>query len=81
MNEVEQNLAGNILCVPYQDNGKLGAIVFNNKGKQLANIDLNKELNNLDKSSKPIVGFNQPMVTACFIKNDDIFISAFHRRT
>lgn len=41
MNDVEQNLAGDTLCVPYSDNGKLRLIIFNNKGKKLAKLRMN----------------------------------------
>ena len=35
----------------------------------------------LDRGSKPIMGFFQPMITACFLPNDDLFINVFHRPT
>jgi hypothetical protein len=79
MNEIEQSDKGDVLCVPYQDNGHLMTVVFDNKGTKLSSLDLN-ELIGLDKQSKPIMGFFQPMVTACFVKDDDIYISVFHRK-
>jgi hypothetical protein len=33
----------------------------------------------MDQESKPIVGFYQPMLTACFVKDDDLFLQGFHR--
>ena len=73
MNDVEQNYAGDVLCVPYSDNGSLRTLIFNNKGKKLANLKIN-DMFGIDDESKPIVGFYQPMLTACFVKDDDIFI-------
>ena len=73
MNEVEQNYAGDTLCVPYSDNGVLRLIIFNNQGEKLGNLKMN-QIFGIDDESKPIVGFYQPMMTAAFIKNDDLFI-------
>ena len=42
MNEIEQSDKGDVMCVPYQDNGHLKAVVFDNKGKQLSSLDLNE---------------------------------------
>ena len=80
MNEVEQNDQGDLLCVPFQDAGSLGIKVLSNTGQELANLDLNTMLK-LDRGSKPIMGFFQPMITACFLPNDDLFINVFHRPT
>jgi len=66
MNEIEQNYAGDVLCVPYSDDGHLRALVFNNLGEQLIELDLNTEFG-MDKKSIPILGLFNPMVTACFI--------------
>jgi hypothetical protein len=66
MNEIEQNTQGNIMCVPYSDNGDLNAIIFNNEGKELTRLDINQYCG-IDQNSKPIVGFFQPMITCCFI--------------
>jgi len=78
LNEVEQNYAGDVLCIPYQDNGCLKAYIIDNKGNMLKNMCLNS-ITGFDKKSKPIMGFYQPMVTACFIQNDDLFFSVHHR--
>jgi len=80
MNEVEQNDQGDLLCVPFQDAGSLGIKVLSSTGQELANLDLNTMLK-LDRGSKPIMGFFQPMVTACFLPNNDLFINVFHRPT
>ena len=80
MNEIQQNYAGDVFCVPYNDNGALKSLIFNNKGVRIAELDFNREFN-LDKKCKPIMGLFHPMVTACFIQDDDIFFSVFHRIT
>lgn len=80
MNEIEQNNEGNVFCVPYSDNGKITALVFSNKGQVIDTLDLNEQFS-MDTDSKPIFGFFNPMVTCCFVKDDNIFISAYHRDT
>ena len=66
------------MCVPYSDNGYLKALVFKNTGDIIVEINLNEEFN-IDKRSVPIMGLFNPMITACFISNDDLFIAVFHR--
>jgi hypothetical protein len=44
----------------------------------LDKIDLNKFLN-IDDTSKPITGFWEPLVCACFIDSDDILVAVYHR--
>mgnify|MGYP006952841062 CR=1 FL=1 len=80
MHEVEQNVDGSIMCVPYSDDGALSAIVFNNTGKVLSTIGLNRACG-IDEGSKPIVGFFQPMITCCFIQEDLIYFTVHHRVT
>ena len=79
MNEIEQNTKGNVFCLPYSDNGKLMAEIFDNQGHKLnETLDLN-EICDMDEDSKPILGFQNPMVTACFNHEDNIFIGVHHR--
>lgn len=79
MNEIEQNFKGNVFCLPYSDNGKLRALIFNNQGEELVDrLNLN-EICGIDEESKPILGFQNPMVTACFNHEDNIFIGVHHR--
>ena len=54
------------------------AYIIDNKGNMIKNMCLNS-ICDFDKRSKPIMGFYQPMITACFIQNDDIFFSVHHR--
>ena len=78
MNDIDQNYAGDTLCVPYSDNGALSVVIFTNDGEELATLNMN-EVFEMDEESKPIVGFYQPMLTACFVKDDDLFLHGFHR--
>jgi len=43
MNEIQQNNTGDVFCVPYNDNGDLKALIFNNDGKIIVDLDFNKE--------------------------------------
>jgi len=78
LNEIEQNYAGDVMCIPYQDNGIFKAYIIDNKGTTIKDMDFN-QICEFDERSKPIMGFYQPMITACFIQNDDIFFSVHHR--
>lgn len=78
MNQIEQNKDGTIFAIAYQDNGKFGLKILNNRGTELDKIDLNKFLN-IDDTSKPITGFWEPLVCACFIEGDDLFVAVYHR--
>lgn len=78
MNVIEQNYAGDVFGVAYQDNGKFFVSFMNNQGEELDNLAISEKLF-LDDLSKPITGFWEPLVTCCFIQNDDVFISAYHR--
>lgn len=80
MNDIDQNDAGDTMCVPYSDNGALYIKIFTAGGEELANLDMNAVFG-MDQESKPIVGFYQPMLTACFVKDDDLFLQGFHRLT
>jgi hypothetical protein len=37
------------------------------------------EIVGLDTNSKPITGLLSPMITCCFVQNDDLFIQVYHR--
>ena len=78
MNNIEQNYAGDVVAVAYQDNGKFFVSFINNKGDELDNVNISEKLN-LDDGSKPITGFWEPLTTCCFIQNDDVFIQVYHR--
>jgi len=79
MNEIEQNIPGQVFAVPYSDNGKLSLLVVKNTGEVVSTIEINPICGLGDDCCKPIIGQPNPMVTACFDHNDDIYVSAFHR--
>ena len=78
MKLVEQNSDGNIIAVAYQDNGQMNVSVLDMKGEELDNIDVSDHLK-LDRKSQPISGFYEPIMTCCFLPNDDLYINAYHR--
>jgi hypothetical protein len=78
MNVIEQNFVGDVFGVAYQDNGKFFVSFVNAQGEEIDNLHISEKLF-LDDLSKPITGFWEPLVTCCFIQNDDVFISAYHR--
>lgn len=43
MNEIEQNIPnGEIICIPYNDNGNMKVLIITSKGLELNTIDCNK---------------------------------------
>ena len=78
MNLVDQNSAGNLFAVSYQDNGQFYVIMFNTEGKQHAKINVN-DLLGIDKKSTPISGFYEPLITVAFIPGEKLFVQAYHR--
>ena len=78
MNNIEQNNAGDVFALSYQDNGKFYISLVDNKGEELDNFNISQKLF-LDDGSKPITGFWEPLTTCCFIQNDDIFVQVYHR--
>lgn len=56
-------------------------MIFNNKGQLIGDVlDLNK-ICDIDYESKPILGFQNPMITACFNHDENIFFAVHHRMT
>lgn len=78
LNEIEQCNDGEILVVPYSDNGKMRVTILTNTGEEIALLDIN-EICGIDEASIPVVGFMNPMITACFDANNDLIVQAFHR--
>jgi hypothetical protein len=83
MNLIEQNNEKEdenkkIFAVAYQDNGRFLVDVIDNTGVVKDSVNLSALLA-LDRNSLPITGFGEPMITCCFIENDDLFISIYHR--
>jgi len=78
MNVIDQNSAGNVFVVPYSDNGTFYLSVINSEGQELANENVS-EILKIDDKSKPIIGFYEPLITACVLPNQDIFVAVYHR--
>lgn len=78
MSQIEQNDAGLVFAVAYQDNGVFFLDVFNNEGKKLDSLNVS-DLTHLDQKSKGIQGFNEPMITAAFLPDDILYVGVYHR--
>jgi len=78
MNLIEQNDAGNVFCIGFVDNGEFFISVLAPDGAELAKLELNQVLG-IDNKSSAIVGFYEPLITACFLPNDDLFVQVYHR--
>ena len=65
-----------MFAVAYQDNGKFFVAIFNNEGEDIETINISDIIPEdiLDSESKPITGFFEPLITCCFIADDDLFI-------
>jgi len=89
MNTIEQSLDGETFCIAYQDNGKFRVNIVNNQGHEVDTINVSEFLE-LDNLSKPISGFWEPLICACFIpapgepkdvkaNQHTVFIACYHR--
>jgi len=77
-NEIEQCNDGEIFAVPYSDNGKMRVIIVKNDGEVIETLNVN-EICGTDELSIPIVGFRNPLVTACFNRENDLAVVMYHR--
>ena len=73
MNEIEQNIAGEVICVPYNDNGLMRLIIMHNTGEVIDTLHINT-ICKTDNLNKPVFGFLNPLVTCCFNHDGDIFV-------
>ena len=72
MNVVEQNLSGKQIAVCYQDNGVFKCIIIDTEtGERVTSIEVSEICKLIDDGSKPITGFNEPLVTCAYDENDD----------
>ena len=78
MDIIEQNSEGTKFLIAYQDNGTFFVDIIDYRGNKIDLIKVSKLLK-LDKRSLPIFGFKQPLITACFVDNERIFVNAYHR--
>jgi len=81
MNLIEQSSNGEVFAVAYQDNGKFYIAIFNNEGEDIETIVVSniipEEIMNSDCT--PITGFFEPLITCCFIGDDNLFVQIYHR--
>jgi hypothetical protein len=80
LNIIEQNLKGDVFAIASQgqEAGRFNIKVVDNTGSILDDLDVT-DIIKCDQESLPIKGQNEPMITCCFIDNDDLFISVYHR--
>jgi hypothetical protein len=81
MSLIEQSNNGDIFAVAYQDNGKFFVSIFNNEGEDIDTINVSNIISDeiLDVESKPITGFFEPLITCCFIEDDNLLVQVYHR--
>lgn len=85
MKEIEQTDDGNILAIAYQDDGDFRVVLIQSDGIALEEVQVSKILH-LDRRSKPIEGFWEPLITCAFIpvsaqntKEMNLMICVYHR--
>ena len=78
MDIIEQTLDGSKFVIAYQDNGTFFVDVIDFRGNKIDLVRVSKILK-IDTKSLPISGFCQPLITACFIDNRQIYINTYHR--
>ena len=66
MKEIEQTDDGNILAICYQDDGEFKVVILQSDGIGLDEVQVTKILH-LDRRSKPIEGFWEPLITCAFV--------------
>ena len=65
MNLIEQDIEGELYCVPYQDEGFFFLSFLDQTGKEVENLDILKILD-INQESLPISDFYEPMITVTF---------------
>ena len=68
-----------MFCVAYLDHGYF-KVQFFNKDKLGINLDVNS-ICGIDSSTIPIIGFQDPIINACFTDSHHVFINLFHQDT
>jgi hypothetical protein len=75
---INQTDDGQLFNCPYFDDGNFWLLLFNTE-KTIEKIDISEMLK-IDRRSRPNVGFPDPLINACFIGEDRVFINLFHNR-
>ena len=79
MNELRESEFTDMFQLAYQDNGIFYVDIWDKNGKDVVNINVSDVLTIKDAESKPITGFWEPVIVACFLPDDRIFIAPYHR--
>ena len=74
-----QNKNGNKFCIPYLKDGTFNLLIFN-KNDVLDDFNINENLK-LDNSTRPNDNFPFPMMDACFIQNEYLFVNIFMNKS
>lgn len=62
----------------YQDNGEFFISFVKNTGEELDNFDVSEYLG-IDNNSLPLSDFYEPLITVCFIEDDNVMVTVYHR--
>lgn len=74
--KVIQDRHGEMYCLPYLCDGNFKLLVFN-KWQVITDFNINAELE-IDDQTRPNDNFPYPMMDACFIQNQNLFVNVFH---
>lgn len=77
--QVSQNIFGRVFLIPYLDDGTFKLMVFDND-QVLCDLHIN-DLLGIDNSTVSINGVHDPIINACFINDENIFVNLFHKTT
>ena len=82
ISEIQMSAKSEMIALAYQDNGVFQVKVIsrmpNNYGEEITHIILNQHCS-FNYESKPIDGIYNPLITCCFLPEDRLFISVYHR--
>jgi hypothetical protein len=79
MNLIEQNDAGNIFSVAYQDMGVYHVVFIDSQGEPLDDVDITEIIDDLNEESLGMEGIYEPFITSVFLPDGNASISVFHR--
>lgn len=75
---IEQTISGQIFCIAYQDNGIFKISFVDQKGEELDEFNVTEYLK-IDETSLPLPDFYEPLITVCFIEDDNVLVCVYHR--
>lgn len=74
--KIIQDKHGEMYCLPFLKDGTFHLLIFNKK-TVITDFEINKELE-LDNQTRPNDNFPYPMMDACFLTNQNLFVNVFH---